>query len=227
MTWAHETTAESRWDEEYRTGRYTDEPPVDFIHDIGAAVRERRPVGEVGLYIGCGNGRNYVPLVQQHGIDLVGVDISGAAINQLRERMPERADRLLHGDISLFPAGTMFGTVVGIQVFQHGTEAEAHAHLRTAIELVLPGGLFCMRVNAVGTEIEYRHEVVESNRHGGVTVRYDDGPKTGLLVHFFSNAEIDGLSADLTPVLPFRVQRTERQAPHDGYWDQWEGIWSK
>jgi SAM-dependent methyltransferase len=227
MSWTHEATAESRWDEEYRAGRYADEPPVEFIHDIGAAVRERRPVGEVGLYIGCGNGRNYVPLGQQYTIDLVGVDISGEAINQLRERMPERADRLLHGDISSFPAGTMFGTVVGIQVFQHGTEAEAHAHVRAAIELLLPGGLFCMRVNAVGTEIEHRHEVVETNNHGGFTVGYEDGPKTGLLVHFFSNAEIDALTADLTPIWPLRLHRTERQLPRRGHWDQWEEIWSK
>ena len=227
MTRAHETTAESRWDEEYRAGRYADEPPVEFIHDIGAAVRDRRPADEVGLYIGCGNGRNYVPLVQQHKIDLVGLDISDVAIDQLRGRMPERADRLVHGDISSFPTGTKFGTVIGIQVFQHGSEMEAHAHVRAAIELLLPSGLLCMRVNAAGTEIEYRHEVVERNNHGGFTVRYEDGPKSGLLVHFFSESEIDALAAGLMSVLPLRVQRTERQAPYRGHWDQWEGIWSQ
>jgi SAM-dependent methyltransferase len=227
MAWAYETTAESRWDAEYRAGRYVDELAVDFVHDIAAAVRDRRPAEEVGLYIGCGNGRNYVPLVQQYGIDLVGVDISSAAIEQLRKRMPERADRLVHGDISSFPAGTRFGSVIAIQVLQHGTKLQAHEHVRAAIELLLPGGLLCVRVNAVGTEIEHRHEVVESNEQGGFTVRYNEGPKTGLFVHFFSNAEIDALTADLTPVSPLRVHRTERQAPHRGHWDQWEGIWSR
>ena len=34
----------------------------------------------------------------------------------------------------------MFGTVIGIQVFQHGTESEAQAHFRAALELVMLGG---------------------------------------------------------------------------------------
>jgi len=226
MARANETTAASRWDEEYRAGRYADEPPVGFVDVIGAAVLEHRPAEEVGLYIGCGNGRNYVTLVQQHGIDLVGLDISRAAIEQLRNRMPERAGRLVHGDINALPPGTRFGTVIGIQVFQHGTEAEAHAHVSAAIGLLLPGGLLCVRVNAVGTEIEHRHEVVEANDQGGFTVRYDDGPKTGLFVHFFARGELDALTRDLTPVSPLCIHRTERPAPRGGHWDQWEGIWS-
>jgi SAM-dependent methyltransferase len=225
MVRANETTAASRWDEEYRAGRYVNELPVDFVDVIGAAVRERRPPEEVGLYIGCGNGRNYVPLVQQHKIDLVGLDVSGAAIEQLRTRMPERADRLVHGDINVLPPGARFGTVIGIQVFQHGTEAQAHAHVSAAIKLLLPGGLLCVRVNAVGTQIEHRHEVVETNDQGGFTVRYDDGPKNGLLVHFFSRAEIEVLTEHLTPVSPVQIHRTKRSSERDGHWDQWQGIW--
>jgi SAM-dependent methyltransferase len=217
--------AARRWDDEYRAGRYVGEGPVEFVDVIGAAVHDRRPADELGLYIGCGNGRNYVPLVEQHGIDLIGLDISGAAIEQLQERLPNRAERLVHGDISQLPDGTTFGTVIGIQVFQHGTEDEAHAHVTAAIELLLPGGLLCIRVNAAGTEIDHRHEVVERNDEGGFTVRYDDGPKTGLLVHFYGRREMEALTASLTPVSLLRRHRTERPLPRRGYWDQWEGIW--
>jgi hypothetical protein len=90
------------WDAEYAAGRYVGEPPVAFARDILAAARQ------AGLYIGCGNGRNYLPLVVG-GLDLTGLDISATAIAQLsaraprppRPRRPQRSsryDRLPAGD---------------------------------------------------------------------------------------------------------------------------------
>jgi SAM-dependent methyltransferase len=200
------------WDEEYRRGRYAGDAPISFVQDIVTAVEEHRPPAG-GVYIGCGNGRNLIPLVEA-GIDFVGVDISSAAIEQLRTRLPEA--RLVHGDLTAVEGN--FGLVVGLQVFQHGSEDEAHAHVRAAIDRLLPGGLFCLRVNAVGTQIEYAHTSLGHN-----TVRYDEGPKEGLLVHFFERDELDLLTRELEPVLPLRVVRMLRR---DGtHWDQWEAIW--
>ena len=45
--------------------RYTGEPPVAFIRDILAAAREAGVTD--GLYIGCGNGRDYLPLFDHSG----------------------------------------------------------------------------------------------------------------------------------------------------------------
>jgi hypothetical protein len=50
-------------------------------------------------------------------------------------------------------------------------------------------------VNAVGTELEYDHDVVERDGDGGLTVRYLAGPKRGLLIHFFAESELDALFA--------------------------------
>lgn len=216
--------ADSRWDAEYHAGRYAREEPVAFVQDIIEATRRHPPPTEVGLYIGCGNGRNYVPLVGA-GLDLVGLDISRAAIEQLSRRMPERRSRLVRGDLSALPHGSAFGIVVGIQVFQHGTESEAQSHIRAAVELLVPGGLFCVRVNAVGTEIEYRHTVLTDSIGCGLTIRYDDGPKRNLAIHFFAREEIERLTDGLEPISPLRIQRTHRQKPSAEHWDQWEGIW--
>ncbi|MGH3621503.1 MAG: class I SAM-dependent methyltransferase [Sciscionella sp.] len=68
------------------------------------------------VYIGCGNGRNYLPLVDA-GLDLVGLDISGRAIEQLAQRVPTRRDRLVVGDLSSLPPHELYRIVVGIQVF--------------------------------------------------------------------------------------------------------------
>jgi hypothetical protein len=73
-----------------------------------------------------------------------------------------------------------------------------------------------------------RHEVTERHPDGRLTVRYLTGPKQGLLIHFFADAELGELfAAGFTPVLPLRLQRTRRDPPQPGQWSQWEAIWRK
>ena len=64
------------WDAEYAAGRYSREAPAAFIRDVLTAARQRGL--RRGLYIGCGNGRNLVPMVDA-GLDLTGLDLAGAA----------------------------------------------------------------------------------------------------------------------------------------------------
>jgi hypothetical protein len=117
--------------------------------------------------------------------------------------------------------------VVGIQVFQHGRERDAHAHIAEARRRVLPGGLFCLRVNAVGTDIAHAHRVIERNCDGGFTVEYLRGPKQGLAIHFFAQAELTRLLSPFDAQLPLRLHATQRQSPETGRWLQWEGIWRR
>jgi SAM-dependent methyltransferase len=213
------------WDAEYRAGRYEGEAPVPFVHDILGFARE----GGIqrGLYVGCGNGRNYIPL-SDAGLDLTGVDVSSVAIEQLARRAPRYRTRLLVGGVDRLPAGARFPLVIGIQVFQHGDRDTCHANLLAAQERLEPGGLFCLRVNAVGTEYEHASETVETHPEGSVTIRYTAGPKRGLLVHYFSAREVATLFAfPFQPVLPLRRAVVARASPVAGHWDQWEAIWRK
>ena len=90
--------AARRWDEEYRRGRYAAESPLPFAGTIVDVVRRHAAAREgVGLYVGCGNGRNYVPLVEA-GLNLYGLDVSPEALRQLAARRPELSPRLLGGD---------------------------------------------------------------------------------------------------------------------------------
>jgi SAM-dependent methyltransferase len=208
------------WDAEYRGGRYSGEPPVAFIEDIAAAARAHEV--SRGLYVGCGNGRNFLPL-SRAGLTLTGLDISAMALAQLAERAPEYAGRLVHGDLSAVTEA--FDLVIGIQVFQHGDRSAAHARVTAARRRLRPGGLFALRVNAVGTDLWPAHEVIEEAPDGGFTIRYRAGPKEGMLIHFFSAAELQGLFAGFDPVLPLRIDQTRREPPGPGQWSQWEGIW--
>lgn len=217
--------AASAWDAEYAAGRYVSDQPVAFITDILAAARSATITR--GLYIGCGNGRNYLPLVAR-GLDLTGLDISAEAIAQLTARAPARRDRLVHGDLTALPAEASYPLVIGIQVFQHGDRAAAHAHIRAASQRLAPGGLFCLRVNATATDLWPRHVVTERADDGGFTIRYLAGPKHGLRIHFFASAELDELfSGGYTPVLPPRPRQHRRTPPQPGQWSQWEAMWRK
>jgi SAM-dependent methyltransferase len=214
------------WNVEYSAGRYDGEPPLPFVDQILEAARAEHLLGAIGLYVGCGNGRNYVPLVAG-GLDLVGIDISGVAIQQLAARLPHRRNRLIHGTIDSLQAGRQFAIVIGIQVFQHGDEWRAHEHVRLAQSRVAPRGLFCIRVNAECTDLEFEHDIVDRNPGGGYTARYLDGPKSRLDVHFFALRELVELFDGFEPVVPPRLSTTWREPPRRGQWSQWEAIWRR
>jgi SAM-dependent methyltransferase len=219
--------AAAAWNAEYSSGRYAGEPAVGFVDDIVAAAKAAGVAGSPGVYIGCGNGRNYVPLVAA-GLDLLGLDISPVALGQLAERVPEYRDRLVLGSLSSLVPGVTYGLVIGIQVFQHGNRAQAHELIETALDLVAPAGLLAVRVNAVGTDVEHAHEVTERHPDGSYSVLYTQGPKAGLTVHFWAANELHSVISRKVPaaVLPLRPQATWRQPAHRGLWMQWEGIYA-
>src|SRR5215475_5177959 len=102
----------SRWDDEYRRGRY----------------------------IGCGNGRNYLPLIDS-GLRLYGLDVSEEALNGLTRERPDVTARVIHMDFRRFHSDRRFGYVVAIQVFQHGDGTAVRAYFERVTELLGPGGL--------------------------------------------------------------------------------------
>ncbi len=214
------------WDREYARGRYRSEPPLPFVDDIASAARRCRVPDRLGIYIGCGNGRNYLPVVER-GLDLIGLDVSAVALEQLTPRAPG-PHRLVHGDLDSLPPDERYGLVIGIQVFQHGDRDRAHRHIRAARDRVDDGGLLAIRVNATDTQLEFAHETVERAEGGGFSVRYLAGPKQGLLVHFFDPGELSELVGDDSEVeLALRLDRTERSTPGSGHWSQWEAIWRR
>lgn len=72
----------------------------------------------------------------------------------------------------------------------------------------------------------YRHDITERDPDGSYTVRYVEGPKAGLPIHFFSQAELDALFAGYDSIVPLRRSITQR-ADAETQWSQWEAIWVK
>ena len=215
-----------RWDQEYRSGRYAGERPLAFVADILAALDAAPSVrAGVGLYIGCGNGRNYLPLVDA-GLHIYGLDLSLEALRQLAAR--RSALPLICGDFRGFAAAGGLSYVVAIQVFQHGTAADVATYFSNVRTALRPGGLFFLRVNSASTQIFHRHTVIERASHGGLTIRYEAGSKEGLAIHFYARDELAALTADgFEPVMPPHERIIERTPPQTGFWAQWEAVWRR
>ena len=76
-----------------------------------------------------------------------------------------------------------------------------------------------VRVNAAGTDIAFAHQVTGRN-DDGLTIRYRDGPKAGLEIHFFGEAELRGLfrggiRAGDAPARPDHPATAARDRPVD------------
>ena len=220
--------AATRWDAEYRAGRYVAEPPLPFVDRILSTLRaDPAALAGVGLYVGCGNGRNYLPLVDA-GLDLHGIDVSREALDQLVARRPALAPRLACGDFLGLASASPFDYLVAIQVFQHGAQADAAAYFDKTAAVLRAGAPFFLRVNSASTEMYLRHTVVDRNDAGGFTIRYDEGPKRGLCVHFYARAELLELARGrFRLVAEPREDVTARTPPQTGSWSQWEVVWQK
>ena len=220
--------AATRWDDEYRQGRYAGERPLPFVSQVVSILADHPSAAvKPGLYVGCGNGRNLLPLVDA-GLDLYGLDISAEAVKLLGDQRPTIAPRLTCGDFRAYHADQPFGYIVAIQVFQHGTFSDAETYFRKTTDLLMSGGLLFVRVNSIATQIYQAHTVIESTPLGGTTIRYEEGPKRGLLIHFYSLDELTALShTTLRPIIAPQERLIKRAAPKTGHWAQWEAIWQK
>ena len=146
------------------------ELPIGFVRDILAAAHQAGVTS--GLYIGCGNGRNYLPLIAG-GLDLTGLDISVTAITQLATPAPpDRRDRLIHGDLRC-PARHRRPTRPS-SASRSSSTATAPPRMHTSAP---PGSASrpaaCSACGSTtATDVRPRHEVTEHHPDGGFTVRY-------------------------------------------------------
>ena len=217
----------AHWDAEYRRGRYAEEPPLPFAQEILAALSASPLARSEGLYIGCGNSRNYLPLVKS-GLSLCGLDLSAESLRQLAASEPDLCKRLICADFRTFASRHRFDYVIAIQVFQHGTAVDMAKYFSGVRSLLSPGGFFFLRVNATSTQVRWPHTVIERSDFGGFTIIYDAGPKKGLPVHFYSREELLALTHDgFSVVAEPREDVTVRTPPAVGRWVQWKAIWRR
>lgn len=220
------TLFSQRWNTEYENGRYANESSINFVSKIKAMLAKRQNISRVGLYIGCGNGRNYIPLVKCD-LNILGIDISPVAIKQLSEKIPHLSEKLQCVDFVNYTSKELFDYIISIQVFQHGSKRQIKKYFEKSSQLLKPGGLLFLCVNSVSTEIYFNHVITETSNCGSLTICYTKGPKKDLDIHFYSRQELDELCKDFEYVVMPYENTTKRVLPKTGTWSQWELILQK
>jgi len=208
----------TNWDKAYDGGKYNKEGPLALVADIISAVRENGLEHSKGFYPGCGNGRNLVPLLDE-GFAIEANDISPVAVDQLKKRRP--GAKVAVGEF--LSVKKQFDYLLSIQLFQHVDDRGPRPLFAQVEELLVPGGLFILRVNSIHTQIVEEYETVKKTPEGGFTIEYRSGQKKGQYIHFYSAEEIHKLTSKMfTVVMPLREEFIARE---DGTnWAQWETI---
>ncbi len=136
----------STWSEPGTVAGFADAPPNEALMTF--AARERRRGGRRAVDVGCGAGRNLIPLAHQ-GWTIVGVDLSRPMIDAAAGRL--KAERLSdHARVALAPMDALPVASQSVDlVVAHGiwNLARSDAELRRAMSetarIALPGaGLF-------------------------------------------------------------------------------------
>lgn len=220
--------ARELWDAEYRSGRYVDDGPVPMVERILETLSERGLSGARGVYLGCGNGRNYVPL-REAGLALDGVDVSPVAIAALLARAPRLREgaSVTCGDLMEVEPPEPYAYVVAIQSLMHGTAGDVARRFAKVDSLLAAGGLLFLRTNTVASEVTHAHETLEETPLGGRTIRYLGGERDGLVIHFFTEAEVSSLLPGYSRVGRPTTHVVPRTPPEAGQWTQLEAVLQK
>jgi SAM-dependent methyltransferase len=221
------TTAEG-WNRAHREGWGEGLAPAAFLETILTGLN-RQDIEGRGLYVGCGDGRNYLELLRQRpGLNLEGVDISDVGIGKLREKAPETEPLTRVEDFTRASYINTFDYLIAIQSFQNGdrdTTARFFAGTRRALK---SGGKLFLAVNSVSTDIIEDYDFIEGSRSSGIVVRFKSGNKEGQYLHYYSKKELGSIAArNSFKVILGPVERSYIREDGRGRWVQWETVWQK
>lgn len=73
------------WNKSYETGKYTNSPMTSNVEKFYEDYLKNSEIKTIG-FIGCGNGRNLIPLTKK-GFATFGIDLSDIALKQLKEKI--------------------------------------------------------------------------------------------------------------------------------------------
>lgn len=70
--------------------------------------------------------------------------------------------------------------------------------------------------------------MIERGEHGAFTVRYLEGAKEGLAIHFYTRPELRALTrAHFAVVQGPQAQTIHREPAGTGSWVQWEAVYER
>ena len=177
--------------------------------------------------MGCGNGRNYIPLLKNK-LDLTGLDVSNKGLTQILDAFPPAEKKLVEADYLGFEPGHLFDYVISLQTFQHGNIDVAREYFEKTAALLKPGGLFFLRVNSSNSDVFFDYDSKQQSQGGGIELTSSGDIDNKIDVHFFSKGELESLTNNAFSIVRDLHEIEEiRHVPKTGRWVEWEGVWQK
>ena len=209
---------EKTWNKLYDDGKYKDDAPLKFANHIIRKLKKEKTTSR-GLYVGCGNGRNFIKM-SDAGLDIMGLDISSTALYLLAKKAPQHFHMLYKGNfLNYIPEHVRkFNYIISIQVFQHGSMHVIEKYFKKTASLLVDDGLLFLRVNASNTTIKNEHKIIKDK---GLTVKYLEGGKKGLEIHFFTKDELGNLLVKNGMEI-IKIKNVTIKRKNQSKWAQWE-----
>lgn len=161
-------------------------------HELAIALaREMRGWGmRRVLDVGCGGGRHLVYLAEE-GFEVYGTDRSVAALAISQERLEKEGLKatLRRCDMTEVPfPGEFFDAVLSVYVLHHNTLENIRKAVGEISRALKRGGLFFANLSGRGDHKEGKGKKIEAE-----TYICDSGIEAGMLHHFFTRQEVEGL----------------------------------
>lgn len=116
------------------------------------------------LDLGCGIGRNTIPLIYE-GFTVIGIDSSSIALCQLQKQLDQLQlnAKLIRGKFQSIPIkNNSVDAVISVQTLNHGTEAEVKKGISEISRVLHPGGLIFITVPGRLAHGKVRHCLVKT-----------------------------------------------------------------
>jgi len=154
--------------------------------------KHKKEIGPEVLDIGCGAGRNLLPLAKE-GYRVTGIDFIEKALEDVKEKLDKEGleANLVLGDSHNLPIDNeKMDTVVSHQSFQFNDWQGAEECFAEATRVLKPGGLFYLRVRSDKRALPEKYERLDDK---GITIREE---RNGNIItyHHYSLEEIKELA---------------------------------
>jgi SAM-dependent methyltransferase len=176
-----------RWDRRWLGGLYEGAPPLAEVRDFVDTYLCQLGQGDLIIDLGCGNGRHLRTMAST--TTMVGTDVSRHALRALAlalqlEGLSAPTLQCMHATLPF--ARHSFAGGLAVQSIQDGTLETSRDALRELWRVLRPGAPVFLRVPRSHDPIPWAHQ--ETGEEG--TVHYIEGPKAGLCVHHFEEADL-------------------------------------
>ena len=158
---------------------------------VAVELAETLGRGSRVLDLGCGGGRHLVVLAAA-GHHAVGLDLAPRGLEISRDRLAslDLSSELILGDFRtpLPFRDAVFNAVLSIKTVNHGTAEEIRGVFAEITRITRPGGRF---VGSVISTLDARYG--DGRKVGEHTFVHDRPPESGVVHHYFSEAELRDL----------------------------------